>query len=153
MQGPIINAPLNPSTYLSDPFDIANETKATEAQFHAYPKLSLINEDHRASELPGRENEESQNCDNDTCSYNQVYADTLLSRQLQDEESNPLEQTVDALIKKRGLINKRGKSSFNSHCMLNPHKHEESMWIDPSSYDHDTIKRQKHRRFYQTAPH
>ena len=31
--------------------------------------------------------------------------DALLSRELQDEESNSLEQTVDALIKKRYLIN------------------------------------------------
>ena len=44
MQGPLINAPLNPSTYLSEPFVIVNETKTTEVQFHAYPKLSLINE-------------------------------------------------------------------------------------------------------------
>ena len=60
MQGPLINASLNPSTYLSDPFDIANETKTTEVQFHVYSKLSLINENQRASKLPGRENEESE---------------------------------------------------------------------------------------------
>ena len=59
MQGPLINAPLNPSTYLlSDPFDTANETKTTEVQFCAYPKSSLINENQRANELPGRGNEE-----------------------------------------------------------------------------------------------
>ena len=82
-----------------------------------------------------------------------MYTDTLLIRQLQDEESNSLEQGVDALIKKRELINNRRKSLSNNHCMLNPHKHGQYVWIDPSSYDHDTIKRQKHRRCYQTAPH
>ena len=34
-----------------------------------------------------------------------MYADDLLSRQVQDEESNSLEQRVDALIKKRDLMN------------------------------------------------
>ena len=38
MQGPVINAPLNPSTYLSDPLVIANETKTKEVQFNAYLK-------------------------------------------------------------------------------------------------------------------
>ena len=55
MQGPIINVPLNPRTYLSDPFDIANETKNIEVQLCVYPKSSLINENQKASELPGRE--------------------------------------------------------------------------------------------------
>ena len=62
------------------------------------------------SELSGRENEDTQNCKNATSSYNQVYVDALLSRQLQDEESNFLEQRVDALIKKRELIQNRRKS-------------------------------------------
>ena len=99
------------------------------------------------------ENEENQNCDNSTSSYNQVYANTLLSRQLQDEESNSLEQTVNVLIKKRELITHRRKSSFNSHCVLNPHEHEQSVQINPSSYDQDTIKRQRHRRHYQAVHH
>ena len=97
----MINAPLNPSTYLSDPFDIANETKTKEVQFSAYPKLSLFNEHERPSELSGRENKESWKYNNTNSSYNQVYADGLLSRQLQNEESNSLEQRVDVLIKKR----------------------------------------------------
>ena len=62
-----------------------------------------------------------------------MYADALLSRQLQDEESNSLEQRVDALIKKRELINNSKKSSFNTHYMQNPHEHEQSMQISPSS--------------------
>ena len=70
MQGPLINAPLNPSTYLSHLFNTANETKTTKVQFHAYPKLSLINENQRLSELPGRENGETQNCNDGTNSYN-----------------------------------------------------------------------------------
>ena len=37
--------------------------------------------------------------------------------------------------------------------MLNPHEHEQSMWIGPSCYDSDTIKRQKHRRHYQATSH
>ena len=45
-------------------------------------------------------NEESWNCNKAISSYNQMYAETLLSRQFQDEESNSLEQRVDALIKK-----------------------------------------------------
>ena len=66
MQGQMINAPMNPSAYLSDPFNIAIETKTKEVQFSAYPKLSLFNENQRTSELTGRENEESQNCHNAT---------------------------------------------------------------------------------------
>ena len=104
MQGPVLDASLNPSTYLSDLFDIANEINTKEAHFSAYPKSSLINENQRPSRLSGRENKESLNCSNATNSYNQVYVDTLLSRQLQSEESNSLEQRVDVLIKKRELI-------------------------------------------------
>ena len=37
--------------------------------------------------------------------------------------------------------------------MQNPHEHEQSMWIGPSSYDSHTIERQKHRRCYQTTSH
>ena len=88
MQGHMINASLNPSTYLTDPFNIANETKIREVHFSAYPKSSLINENQRTSKIFGRENEESQNCDIATSTYHQVYADALLSRQLQNEESN-----------------------------------------------------------------
>ena len=47
----------------------------------------------RVSRLPDRENEESWNYNKAISSYNQMYADSLLSRQLQDEESNSLEQT------------------------------------------------------------
>ena len=82
-----------------------------------------------------------------------MYADAFLSRPLQVEETNSLEQRVDALIKKRELMNNRRKSSFNSHCMQNPHEHEQSMQIGPSSYDSDTIKRQKYRRHCQTTCH
>ena len=70
MQDPMIDASLNPGTYLPDPFDIANETKTKEVHFSAYPKSSLINKNQRTSELYGRENEESWNCDNATSSYN-----------------------------------------------------------------------------------
>ena len=80
MQGPSINAHLNPSTYLSDPFHTAKETKTTEVQFSAYPKSSLINENQRANKLPGRENEKSWKYNDTTSSYNQVYTDALLSR-------------------------------------------------------------------------
>ena len=52
----------------------------------------------RVSGLSGRENEDNLNCDEAISSYNQVYADPLLSRHLQDEESNSLEQRVDALV-------------------------------------------------------
>ena len=34
-----------------------------------------------------------------------MYANALLSRQLQDEESNSLEQRVNILIKRRDLMN------------------------------------------------
>ena len=70
MQGALINPPLNPSLYLSEPFDNANKTKTTEVQFCAYLKSSLINENQRDNRLPGRENEEGQNCDNAISSYN-----------------------------------------------------------------------------------
>ena len=77
--------------------------------------------------------------------------DILLSRQLQNEGSNSLEHGIDALIKKRELIQNR-KSSFNSHYVLNPQEHEQSVQID-KGYEHDTTNRQKHRKHYQTAPH
>ena len=95
-QGPMSNSPLNPTRYLSDPFDIANETKTKEVHFSAYPKPSLISKNHRTSELSGRENEERLNCDNATSSYNQVYAELIQNR----------------------------KASFNSHCGLKPDEHE-----------------------------
>ena len=85
--------------------------------------------------------------------YNQMYADALLIRQLQDEESNSLEQRIDAFIKKRELINNSKKSLLNSPCVQNPHEHKQSMSIDPISYDSDKIKRQKHRRCCQTTSH
>ena len=45
------------------------------------------------------------NCNEAIGSYNQMYAAALLSRQLQDEESNCLEQIVHVLIKKWDLMN------------------------------------------------
>ena len=98
------NAYLNQSTYLPDPFNIANETKAKGVHFRTYPKSSLINENQRTSKLSGRENEESQNCDNATSSYNQVYTDALLSKEIQNEESSSLQKRTDVLIMKRELI-------------------------------------------------
>ena len=80
-----------------------------------------------------------------------MHADALLIRQLQDEESNSSQQRVDALIKKRDLINNSKRISVNNHCMQNPHEHEESVQIGPSSYGSDIIKRQKHRRHCQTT--
>ena len=151
MQGLMIDAPLNPSTYLPDPFDSANKTKTKEVHFSAYPKSPLINTNQRISKLSGRQNEESWNSNNATSSYNQVYVDALLSRQLQNEESNTLEQRIDALIKKRELIQNR-KASFNSHYELSPQEHEQSIQIDPSGYDHDTTIG-KNIGNYQTTSH
>ena len=104
MQGQSINTPLDPSTHLTDPFENANETKTVEVKFCAYPRLFASNENQRGSRLTDREKEESQNCHEAIRSYNQMYADALLNRQLQGEESNSLEQNVDALIKERDLI-------------------------------------------------
>ena len=42
----------------------------------------------------------SQNCNEAINSYNQMYANVLMNRQLQDEESNYMDQRVDALITK-----------------------------------------------------
>ena len=94
----------------------------------------------------------SQNHDEAITLYNQMYTDALQSRQLQDEESNSLEQWVDALIKKQDLMNHSKKSTFNSHCMQSPHDHEQSVQIGPSSCDCDIIRRQKHRLLCQTTP-
>ena len=116
-----------------------------------FPKLSLINKNQGTSKLLGKENEESQKCGNATSSYNQVYADAILSRQLQNEESNSLEQRADVPIKKRELIQNR-KASFNSHYGLNTHEHEQLMQINPNGYDHDTTNRQKHWKCYQMTP-
>ena len=101
MQGPLSSPPLYPGTYLSDPFDIDNETKAKEVHLSAYPKSSLSNESQKTSKLSGRQNEESQKCDNATGSYNLVYMDDLLSRQFQNKEFNSLEQRVYVLNKKK----------------------------------------------------
>ena len=60
-----------------------------------------------------------------------MYADALLSRQLQDEEFNSLEQRVDALIKNENLMNHSKKSTFNSHCIQILHNHEQSILIGP----------------------
>ena len=82
-----------------------------------------------------------------------MYADGLLNRQLQDVESNFLEQRVDALIKKRDLINCSKKLTFNSHYIQTPHDHEQTMWIGHSSYDSYTTRRLKHRRHCHTVSH
>ena len=50
-------------------------------------------------------------------------------------------------------MNHSKKSTFNSHCVQIPHKHEQSMWIGPSSYDSEKIRRQKHRRHCHTTSH
>ena len=131
MQGQSINTLLDKSTHLTYPFESTNETKTAEANFCAYPRLSLSNENKRVSRLADRENEESQNHDEAISSCNQMYADILLSRQIQDEESNPLEQGVDALIKKRDLMNCNKRLTFNSHYVQTPHDHEQMVWIGP----------------------
>ena len=82
-----------------------------------------------------------------------MYSDTLLSRQLQDEESNSLEHRVDALIKKRNLMNWSNKLTFKSHHIHTLHNHEQTMWIGHSGYDSDKAKRQKHKRHYHTVSH
>ena len=130
MQGPISNPPLHPSRYLFDPFDTDNETKAREVYFSAYSMLSLINKYQKTSKLSCRKNKESQKCNNVTGSYYQVYVDALLSRQLQNKECSSLEQRVDALIKKRELIQNR-RSWVNGHLVLKLCEHEHSMQIDP----------------------
>ena len=81
---------------------------------------------------------------------NPVYMDDLLSILLQKEQSNSLKQRVDALIKKRDLIQNR-RLSVNGHYVMNLCKHEHSVQIDSSGYDFDT-NRQKHRKCCQTAP-
>ena len=134
MQGPISNPPLDPITYLLDPFDTDNETKTRDIHFSTYPKSSLINDNQKTSELTIRENEEGQKCNNATGSYNQVYVDPLLSRQHQNKESDSLEQRVDALIKKQELIQNR-RSLVNDHYVPNTLKHEHSVQIDHNGYE------------------
>ena len=149
MQDQSINTPLHLSTHLTDPFENANETTA-EVQFCAYPRPSLGNEKQRVSRLADRENEESPNCNEAISSYNHMYADTLPSRKLQDEESTSLEQRADVLIKKRDLMNCSKKLTFNSHYIQIPHDHEQTVWIGPSGYGSDKTRRQKHRRHCHT---
>ena len=96
----------------------------------------------RVIRLSDWENEESQKCDKAISSYKQMYADALLSRQYQDEESNSLEQRGDALIKKRDLMNHSKKLTFNSHCIQIPHDHEQTVQICPSGYASNKIRRQ-----------
>ena len=85
MQGQSVNTPLDLSTHLTDPFENVNETKTAEVKFCSCPRPSLSNENQRVSRLTDRENEESWNCNEAISSYNQMYVDTLLSRQLQNE--------------------------------------------------------------------
>ena len=54
---------------------------------------------------------------------------------------------------KQELMNHSKKSTFNSHCVEIPHDHEQSVWIGPSGYDSDNIRRQKHRRHCHTPSH
>ena len=61
IQGPIGSQPLDPSMFLSDPFNFDNETKAKEVYFSAYPKLSLINKIQKTSELSSREKRKVRN--------------------------------------------------------------------------------------------
>ena len=143
MQGQSINTPLDLSTHLTDPFESANETKNAEVKFYAYPSPSLSNENQRVSRLGDRENEESWNCDKAISPYNQMYADALLSRQPQDKESNSLEQRVDALIKKRDLMNCSTKLTFNSHYIQTPRDHEQTIQIGPISDDSHKTRRPK----------
>ena len=82
-----------------------------------------------------------------------MYADALLSRQLQDEESNSLEQRVDALFQKRDIMNCSKKSPFNSHYIQTPHSHELTKWIGPSCYYSDKIRWQKPRRCHHKVSH
>ena len=53
-----------------------------------------------------------------------------------------MEQRVDALIKKRDLMNCSKKLTFNSPYTLTPHDHEQTMQIVHSSYDSDKTRRQ-----------
>ena len=80
-----------------------------------------------------------------------MYVYAILSGQLQNEESNSLEQRLHEPIKKRQLI-QNGEASFNSHYGLNQHEHEQSMWIKPNDCNYDTTNRQKHRKCCQTTP-
>ena len=141
MQGQSINTPLVLSTQLTDPFKNSKETRTAEVKFYAYSRQSLSNENQGVSRLTDRENVESQNCDEAISSYHQMYTNTLLSRQLQDEESNSLEHRVDTLIKKRDSMNCSKKITFNSHYIHTPCDHKQIMWIGHSSYDSDKAKR------------
>ena len=136
-----------------DPFENANEAKTAEFKFCIYPWLSLSNKDQTVSRLANRENEESQNHEEHISSYNQLYADALLTRQLQDEESNSLEQRLNTLIKKRDLMNCSKKLTFNSHYIQTPYDHEQTIWIGTSSYDSDKTRRQKRRGHHHTFSH
>ena len=70
----------------------------------------------KISRLTDRENVESQNCNEAISLYNQTHPNALLSRQLQDEETNSLEHRVSALIEKRDSMNSSKKLTFNSLC-------------------------------------
>ena len=51
-------------------------------------------------------------------------------------------------------MNHNKKSTFNSHYIQIPHKHEQTMQIGPhGGYDSDKIRRQKHRRHCHTPSH
>ena len=90
MQGKSITTPLDLSMHPTDPFNNANETRLQRLNSVLTPS-NLQSLKIRVSRLPDTENEESQNCNKAITLYNQMYADALLSRQLQDEESNSLE--------------------------------------------------------------
>ena len=59
MQSQSIPTPLDLSTHFTDLFDNANETKAAELKFCAYPKSSLNNKNQIVSRLTDREHEKS----------------------------------------------------------------------------------------------
>ena len=151
MQGPISNPPLIQPLTSWTLLILIMKLKLKKVHFSAYPKSSPINENQKTSELTSRENEESQKYNNATGSYDQVYVDTPLSRQLQNEESNSLEQRVDVLIKKGELIQNR-RSSVNGHYVLNLCKYEHSMQIDLNGYAFEA-NRQKHRKMLSNIPH
>ena len=43
--------------------------------------------------------------------------------------------------------------TFNSHYAQTPHDHEQTIWIGPSGYGSDKIRRQKHRKHHHTVSH
>ena len=115
MRGQSTNTPLDFSTHPSGPFGNTNETGTTEAKFCTSSRPSLSDENQRVSRLTDGENVETQNYNEAIDLCNQMYTDTLLSRQVQDEEANSWKQRGDALIKKRGPIIDSNKLTVDGH--------------------------------------